>query len=125
MSYQKRWTKPWAKPLQPFFRRQFLSSCAASPDFESVYTVVTPGNIQPGDPVPQAKEVPIITVTGRLESSQPTADQTTLPSLSMDRATLESVGIVEYSVDDPFESKSNTFRGVLFKDLLEVWQVPR
>ncbi|MEO1386357.1 MAG: hypothetical protein AAFV85_03155 [Cyanobacteria bacterium J06634_6] len=42
----------------------------------------------------------------------------------MDRSTLASVGIVEYSVDDPFESKSNTFRGVLVKDLLEVWQVP-
>ncbi|MEL7359509.1 MAG: hypothetical protein AAFN40_23615 [Cyanobacteria bacterium J06560_6] len=42
----------------------------------------------------------------------------------MDRPTLASVGIVEYSVDDPFESKSNTFRGVLVKDLLEVWQVP-
>ncbi|MEO0886311.1 MAG: hypothetical protein AAFY54_10275 [Cyanobacteria bacterium J06648_10] len=42
----------------------------------------------------------------------------------MDRPTLASVGIVEYSVDDPFESKSNTFRGILVKDLLEVWQVP-
>ena len=41
----------------------------------------------------------------------------------MDLATIESLGVVEYTLDDPFENEEATFRGVLMSDLLDIWQV--
>lgn len=41
----------------------------------------------------------------------------------MDRATIERVGVVEYRVKDPFSGESVRYRGVLMRDLLELWQV--
>lgn len=41
----------------------------------------------------------------------------------MDRSTIEQVGLVEYQVQDPFEERPITYRGVLMRDLLELWQV--
>jgi hypothetical protein len=33
------------------------------------------------------------------------------------------VGVVEYTVTDPFEERPITYRGVLMRDLLTLWQV--
>lgn len=41
----------------------------------------------------------------------------------MDLPTLEAVGLVEYDVLDPFENRKIVYRGVLMRDLLDLWQV--
>ena len=43
--------------------------------------------------------------------------------IAMDRANIEALGTIEYAVEDPFEKQENTFSGVLFRDLLDLWQV--
>jgi len=44
-------------------------------------------------------------------------------AIQMDRATIEQVGLVEYSVADPFANQSIRYTGVLMRDLLALWQV--
>jgi len=41
----------------------------------------------------------------------------------MDRQMIEAVGIVESTVLDPFENVDYRFRGVLMRDLLNLWKV--
>lgn len=110
-----------------------LTGCATAPSFDAVYTRISPMMVQAGDPLPQASAEPILTVTGKIQAVQTEADcegnapcSTTQPlprSILMDETSLQSVGMVEYDVEDPFEGGTNTFKGVLFRDLLLLWQV--
>ncbi|MEO0705894.1 MAG: molybdopterin-dependent oxidoreductase [Cyanobacteria bacterium J06649_5] len=92
-----------------------LVGCGGQPNFEAVYTSVTPATIQPGDPIPDPTGEPVIVITGRIQSGQ--------PPLKMDQASLDRLMQVEYTVLDPFEKENTTFRGILFRDLLDLWQV--
>jgi|GEM_PF-511170 len=95
-----------------------LSACAVKPKFEDIYTVVTPATLQPGATIPLPQGEPILTVTGNVGTTN--RDDAIL----MDRATIEQVGLVEYTVTDPFEEKTVRYQGVLMRDLLALWQVP-
>lgn len=125
----------------------YLVSCTPSvPCFDDVYRQVTPKTIQLGRPISPVVGKPIITITGKVQAIQM---EKTLPNgvvpkarkpvtatsqvrtsqanqsnrIVMDQAHLNTLGLVEYAVEDPFEKTTNTFRGVLFRDLLELWQV--
>jgi hypothetical protein len=84
---------------------------------EPVYTVVSEGTLNAGDAIPVPTGDVILTVTGNIGTSN--VDDT----IQMDIATVESVGQVEYTVDDPFENRAVTYRGVLMSELLDLWQV--
>lgn len=94
-----------------------IGACASPPEFDSVYTRITEGTLQAGDEIPQPEEDVILTVIGLIGS--PNSEE----GIQMDLATMEAVGLVEYSLKDPFEKEEATFRGVLMRDLLDLWQV--
>jgi hypothetical protein len=85
----------------------------------SVFTTVGQAALKKGDSIPVPKDDVILTVTGLTETRNVEADK----SIQMDLKTLESIGLVEYTVTDPFERKEITYRGVLMSDLLDVMQV--
>lgn len=93
-------------------------SCSKQPAFDSVYTRLETAILKAGSKIPAPKEEPILTVSGKIGTAN---DEQTI---IMDIPTIESVGLVEYTVTDPFEKEEHTFTGVLMKDLLELWQVP-
>lgn len=95
----------------------FLLSCKPTPVFEEVYTVVTEAILQPGATIPEPTQDLILTVTGKIQNVN--HDNAIL----MDRTTIEAVGLVEYTVTDPFEQRPIRYRGVLMRDLLDLWQV--
>ena len=86
---------------------------ACSSNDEPVYTQITPSTLTAGDPIPQADD-PILTVTGRIDSAD---------AVMLDVAALEAMGIVEYTVFDPFDKRDITYRGVLMSDLLDTLQI--
>jgi hypothetical protein len=94
-----------------------LPGCARQAEFDKVYTVVTAATLQPGAMIPQPKEEVILTVNGKIGAT--TGDGI----IAMDRSAIEGVGVVEYSVQDPFENREIVYRGVLMRDLLKLWQV--
>ena len=88
-----------------------------TPATETVYTVISEGTLNGGDTIPAPTGDVILTVTGNIGTTN--VDDT----IQMDLATVESVGLVDYTVQDPFENREITYRGVLMSDLLDVWQV--
>jgi hypothetical protein len=98
-----------------------ISACspnapAATP--KPVYTVVTEGTLKAGDAIPAPSGEAVFTITGKIGTTN--ADK----SIVMDLPTVESVGLVDYKVTDPFEKKDITYRGVLMSKLLDLWKVP-
>ena len=94
-----------------------LVGCTSQPDFDSVYTRLNTAHLEAGKPIPKPQEDIILTVLGQIGTTN--EDQI----IAMDVPTIESVGLVEYTVEDPFEKEQRTFTGVLMKDLLGLWQV--
>ena len=95
----------------------FFASCTSKTPFDDVYTAVSAASLKPGAPIPMPVQETILTVTGKIQATN--SDNAIL----MDRGAIESVGVVEYTVTDPFEERPITYRGVLMRDLLAVWQV--
>lgn len=95
----------------------FLLSCKSEVAFEEAYSVVAEATLKPGAAIPTPKAELLLTVTGKIGNVN--RDNAIL----MDRTTIEAVGLVEYTVTDPFEQRPIRYRGVLMRDLLERWQV--
>lgn len=95
----------------------FIGGCATEAQFNDVYTRITPAQLQAGKPIPLPNSEPILKITGRLGNTNQGSH------IIMDRKTIESLGLVEYSVLDLFEQQELVFRGVLMRDLLDLWQI--
>lgn len=102
-----------------------LAACASQEDenksssdtSQPIYTVVTEGTLQADTPIPLPTDAPILTVTGRINNPNEG------DSIVMDLATLEMVGLVDYTLQDPFEEVETTYRGPLMSDLVALWGV--
>lgn len=87
-----------------------LAGCGATVTYE---TISLP-TLQPGNTVPTPTGEVVLTIEGKI--SQKNAGDT----LQFDMATLESIGVVQYYVDDPFVKKNILYSGVLLSQLLKV-----
>ena len=90
------------------------SSSEAAP----AYDVVTPASINPGDGIPAPSGEVILTLTGGMTETN-AGD-----ILEFDMETLEKLGLVKYTVKEPWLEVDVTFTGVLMSDLLKVTGVP-
>jgi hypothetical protein len=96
-----------------------VAACAQAPATpQAVYTTVSQGDLDAGEAIPTPEGDPMLTVSGKIGTTN------VEDTIQMDLATIESVGEVDYTVDDPFENRSITYRGPLVSELLNVWQVP-
>lgn len=91
--------------------------CTQIVDYDQVYTRVTEGVLHPGDLIPTPQQETILTVSGEIGTANDG------DAIIMDRPTIEGVGLVEYSVQDPFADRQILYRGVLMRDLFALWQV--
>jgi hypothetical protein len=90
-----------------------LSACAPAAK-PVIYKVVSEGTLKAGSPIPIPTDKVVLTMEGNI--SQKNVGET----LQFDMATLESIGLVQYKVNDPFEKKSIVYSGVLLSELLKV-----
>lgn len=103
--------------VAPIFFGLILVGCRIGGD-SSIYKVVQPGSISPGDAVPAPANDVVLTVSGDISVTN--VDDT----LAFDLDTLEKLRLVEYQVDDPWLKERVTYTGVLLSDLLEVAGAP-
>jgi hypothetical protein len=96
-----------------------ITACGGTPNADSIYKRVTDAKLKPGDTIPAPTGEAILKVTGKI------AAKNSGDSIQMDMPTIESVGLVDYKVTDPFEKKATTFRGVLMSTLLDLWKVDK
>jgi hypothetical protein len=90
-----------------------LAACSpatAQPDV-AVYTRVSEATFGPGDPIPTPQGPIVLTVSGDA-----------LGFVELDMAAIEAVGLVEYTVQDPFLHRPITYRGPLMSELLDAIQ---
>jgi hypothetical protein len=90
-----------------------LVACApqAAP---SLYQTVSAGTLKPGSAIPAPTGAVILKMDGKISQTNSGA------TLQFDMATLESIGVVQYKVDDPFAKKSILYAGLLLSQLLKV-----
>jgi hypothetical protein len=110
----------YVKLLLSCFALIALAGCgpAAVVEPTPVYTRVSDAALTAGEAVPVPEGDPILTLSGKIGTHN--VDDT----LQMDLATLESIGLIDYTVTDPFEDEEVTFQGVLMSALLDVAAVP-
>jgi hypothetical protein len=92
------------------------AACGGQP--APAYEVVAPASISQGSSIPAPTEDVILTVTGTINHKN--AGDT----LEFDMPTLEKLGLVKYTVSDPWEHREIAYTGVLMSDLLAVADVP-
>lgn len=107
----------WVVPALVITTGLITTSCTPKVEFEDAYIQITSPQIEPNRSIPLPKDETILTITGNVRNTNQH------DSIVMDRLTLESVGLVEYTVKDLFENENRLFRGVLMRDLLALWQV--
>jgi len=78
------------------------------------YETVSEGTLKPGSAVSAPSGDAVLTIDGKI--SQTNTDDT----LKFDMATLESIGVIQYKVDDPFVKENILYSGVLLSQLLKV-----
>jgi hypothetical protein len=96
-----------------------IAACTSTPKPDAIYQRVSDVKLKAGDSIPAPKDSAVLSVTGRIGTKN-SGD-----SIQMDMATIESVGLVDYKVNDPFEKRPTVFRGVLMSDLLDLWKVDK
>ena len=80
-------------------------------------TVVAEPVIDPGNAVPAPEQAAVLTLTGKISSTNRGA------TLQLDPATLDALGRQQVTVYEPFIRKTLGFQGVWLTDLLKVAQV--
>lgn len=93
-----------------------MAGCSPARADSPVYTRVSQASLQPGEAIPVPDEA-VFTVTGLVGAVNQGSQ------IVMDLASIEAAGLVDYTVLDPFLSTNITYRGPLFSDLLDLWQV--
>jgi hypothetical protein len=97
-----------------------LVACTADSATETaaVYTEINPATIQVGDSVPSPSGEVILVIRGKITNTNHD------DRLEFDMETLESLGVVQYEVNDDQATGDNAvFQGILLSQLLAVAQV--
>lgn len=77
------------------------------------YEVVAPASIGPSEAIPAPSGEEVLAISGLIAAKNGS------DTLTFDIPTLERLGLVEYSVQDPWLKESFTYTGVLMSDLLK------
>ena len=77
------------------------------------YQVLMPPALQPGVAIPVPRGDVVLSLSGAIGSTNAGGE------LAFDLATIEQLGLVEYTVNDPWRKETVTYAGVLLSDLLK------
>jgi len=94
----------------------FLIACTGQEKI--TYETVASASIKVGSPIPSPSEKVVLTLSGSITIKN------TEDSLVFDLPTLEKLGLVEYTVTDPWLNTEVVYTGVLLAELLKYAGVP-
>jgi len=90
-----------------------LAACGQK-STSTIYQTVSDATLKPGDAIPTPTGDVVLKIDGKISQNNSGS------SLQFDMKTLESIGVVQYKVDDPFAKKNILYAGVLLSQLLKV-----
>ena len=88
-----------------------VALAACSGQATPAYQEVTPASLSPGDPIPGPIEKVVLTLYGDLTVKN------VRDTLQFDMPTLERLGLVKYTIYDPWLKSEVTYTGVLMSEL--------
>lgn len=91
-----------------------LVACGEAAPAEPIYETVSAASLNPGDSLPTPGDEVILRVTGKIGQTNAAG------AAEFDLAMLESIGQVQYDVNDPFAQAERVFTGPLLAQLLNV-----
>jgi hypothetical protein len=91
-----------------------LMACGQAAETPTIHERVTDPELTAGSSVPSPSGEVVLTLDGRIDQTNSGG------TLQFDMPTLESIGLVQYDVDDPFAKKNILYTGVLLSELLKV-----
>lgn len=95
-----------------------LCSCQPQPSQQPpTMTLVHVATLTPNQKIPLPKTEILLTIDGQIENLNQG------DTIVMDRSTIESLAVFNYTIFDPFEKKIKIFRGVKLTDLMALWHV--
>ncbi|XSG76181.1 molybdopterin-dependent oxidoreductase [Herpetosiphon llansteffanensis] len=111
--------RPWVRLLviNLFVLGSLIACGNPTTDPASAYTVVTPATINAGDPIPAPTSEVVLSLSGLI--GQTNNGQ----QLDFSMETLEQLGVVEYTLADPFLGRSVTYQGVLISSIFAAAKV--
>jgi hypothetical protein len=90
-----------------------LAACGSGVAAKAVYVDVATETIHVGDPIPAPTGDVVLTVSGDIAKANAGS------TVRLDLATVEQMGLVKYTVLDPWLDASHEFTGVLLSDFLD------
>ncbi len=91
----------------------FVLAACGTPAAPTIYKTVSDATLKPGSAIPAPKGDVILTIEGKIGQANANG------KLQFDLATLESLGTVQYEVDDPNLKKKVVYTGVLMSQVLK------
>ncbi len=102
-----------------FFLVVFAVFTACSSQAPTVFAKVSDPSLSAGSTIPNPAGDVVLTISGNIGSKN-VGD-----TLAFDMSTLEKIGLVEYSITDPWLNEAEImYTGLLMTDLLEIAEVP-
>lgn len=97
----------------------FAVVTACSSQAPTVFAKVSDPSLSPGSTIPNPAGDVVLTITGDIGTKN-VGD-----ALAFDMSTLEKIGLVEFSITDPWLNEAEIlYTGLLMTDLLEIAEVP-
>ena len=90
----------------------------AKPEATTAARVISVASLTPGQTIAKPAGKTLFTVTGKIAVTNHGS------GLALDRSTVESLGVVQVELYEPWTKKNTTLRGVWLKDLLAAARVP-
>ena len=90
-----------------------LAACGSAAVAKPAYVEVTAETLRATDPIPAPAGDVVLTVSGDIGKADPGS------TLRLDLATVEQMGLVRYTVHDPWLDADHEFSGVLLADVLD------
>jgi hypothetical protein len=96
-----------------------VSACGAEPKATAGFTTVTTATLTPNDQVAQPTGPVVLSLTGKIGTTNGPG------RLDFDMETLEKLGMIEFTVDDPYLKRATTYQGVILQRVLDIARLPQ
>ena len=96
-----------------------VSACGAEPKATAGFTTITAATLTPNDQIAEPTGPVVLSLTGKIGTTNSPG------RLDFDMETLEKLGLIEFTVDDPYLKRATTYQGILLQRVLDIARVPQ
>src|SRR4029434_10004736 len=85
----------------------YVSACGAKSRATAGFTTITAATLTPNDQIAEPTGPVVLSLTGKIGTTNSPG------RVDFDLETLEKLGLIEFTVDDPYLKRATTYQGIL------------